>query len=147
MKNIRRSIFETNSSSTHSVFIDEKSDLLETIEPVDGVIEIEYGEFGWEQEVYHNPYTKASYALTYSQYGDDSDRRKDMLREVIMNHTGAKEIIFKPISEKGWNGEPDLGDIDHQSVHEHPDIFSSAENLKLFIFNPKSYVETDNDNH
>lgn len=133
----RMSVFETNSSSTHSISIEtaQSMDLLQTICPNDsGTIYLYGGEFGWEPETFTDAETKANYCATDMQ----SDREKlEMLSEVIKDHTGAKAVIF------------DLKDayVDHQSAGTSYEAFASKKTLRDFIFNPKSTLHTDNDNY
>ena len=74
---IRRGVFETNSSSTHSVSIIGRDNDTHTIELSDVpetddlVVDERYnkvlshfGEFGWGPEVYNSPAVKLSYLLT-----------------------------------------------------------------------------------
>jgi len=141
----RIGIFETNSSSTHSCVISDKCKLYDTITPDDrGQITIEYGEYGWEQESYRDPYSKACYALTLTQYQSRKEVGLGMLKELLVEHTGATEVVFKEQSSE-WHPK---GYVDHQSVDDMiEEIFASKESLKSFIFNPNSSFETDNDNH
>lgn len=133
MKNIRHGVFETNSSSTHSLTIKPGNHILKFPENDEGKIVIDQGEFGWEVVDYHDAYTKASYC--YTDNVNDGDRL-EMLKDVIMEVTG-KEVVFGNIS----------GYVDHQSCGTSNDAFVSRETLKDFIFNPKSVLHTDNDNH
>lgn len=138
MKQIRSKIFETNSSSTHSVIIDTKSDFINIS---DKVITIGIGEFGWGQYTYHDFYSRASYALTYAtNYGDHE--YVDLMKKVIEEHTGAEVIFNNQRNEYGESGY-----IDHQSVDRAANIFNSEQSLKDFLFRSGSYFETDNDNH
>jgi len=133
MKTIRHSAFETNSSSTHSISINENTKLFSNIRPdKDGKIVLDGGEFGWEWDSYSDPYTKANYCMLDNQ-GDEPSLA--MLREVIMEHTGATEVIFN------FNGY-----IDHQSLGTTDKAFASKETLKAFIFDENSILNTGNDN-
>jgi len=63
----RQAVFETNSSSTHSLSISSSStDLLDTL-PLNeqGEVVLNGGQFGWEVEDYSDAGTKASYAAIY----------------------------------------------------------------------------------
>ena len=152
MKVIRQSIFETNSSSTHSICIADKSSIIDTL-PIgpDGICRIYPGEFGWEEEIYHDAITKASYCLTHLKNRglSDSDRlhREQMLLDVIKNVTKAKRVEFMEYDDDYYK----WGYIDHQSIENNggagEPVFSSRESLYNFIFNPKSILVTDNDNH
>jgi len=132
---IRAGVFETNSSSTHSISIcSGNPELYNTILfDSSGVIILTGGEFGWENESYNDAWSKANYAAIYAE---ENDEARAMLSKVICAHTGAKEVQFD-IS----------GYIDHQSFDVVEDAFENEETLRDFIFNPHSYLETDNDNH
>lgn len=145
----RHGVFETNSSSTHSISIqpgDFKPDRLFTNH---GVLRIFAGEFGWEREAYNDPLSKASYCLTYVKTGGETGGREQMLREVLEEEVGGK-VEFVPLGHDPTDGD-DWGYIDHQShIGKRDacgDAFESKESLRAFIFNPKSTLVTDNDNH
>ncbi len=59
-------VFETNSSSMHSIAV-HGADGLVTVEPGEAIVGV-FGEFGWGYERYHNWRDRLSYALTYLQY-------------------------------------------------------------------------------
>lgn len=133
MKTTRHKSFETNSSSTHSISIDENTKLFDSFTPdKDGNIVLEGGEFGWEFDSYRDSYTKANYCALDV---DGNDEWMFMLKEVIMEHTGAKDALFK------LNGY-----IDHQSRGTSHKAFESKEKLKAFIFGRNSELHTGNDN-
>lgn len=138
MKNFRTSVFETNSSSTHSVSIYAATKgLYDTIPPnEEGVIHLEGDDFGWEWQSYNDSLIKANYAAIFSR---KSPVYRDMLIEVIKDHTGAKEVTF---GEAGY--------IDHQSdLSEGGDAikaFDTPVTLKNFLFHPESWLFTGNDN-
>ena len=152
MKVTRHSVFETNSSSTHSISIDDTG-VLDDLLPVneDGICYVLADEYGWEVEDYNDAATKASYCLVYAKTSgnDTCDCLINMLTEAIKEVTGAKEVRYIP-----KDGEDDYykwGYIDHQSHIGDGDAcgeaFESKENLKQFIFNRRSSLHTDNDNH
>lgn len=71
MRQIRKTIFETNSSSTHSVTM-ASGKLVNTIDycqldnyvdPADHYIHMTFGEFGWEEMEYTDALTKLQYLL------------------------------------------------------------------------------------
>lgn len=138
MKQIRSKIFETNSSSTHSVIIDTKSDYINISKEL---IEVNTGEYGWEEETYYDFYDRANYALTYAaNYGTVEDI--ELMKKVIEEHTGATVRLHMDLDQYGSSGY-----IDHQSVDEAATIFASEQTIKDFLFRESSYFETDNDNH
>jgi len=141
MKTTRQGAFETNSSSSHSITINDKNVLLDSITPdANGVITLYGGEFGWEYAKYTDPITKANYCAIDAQHNEEMI---NMLREVIMEHTGAKDVVIKFSTD--WNS-PDHSYIDHQSMGTSNTAFVSKDQLKNFIFNVKSVLYTGNDN-
>lgn len=152
----RRGVFETNSSSTHSICIADKAGVRDTLPVIDGVCFIYPGEYGWEQEIYHDAATKASYMMTHVKTGcgrfaeDAPERaqREAMLAEVVAEETGADRVEF--VSNPGDEYHK-WGYIDHQSIAADggagEPAWESKEKLRAFIFDKASYLETDNDNH
>lgn len=145
VQNIRHGVFETNSSSTHSISIDSTDILLDTLEVrYDGKVLIGVGEFGWEQDEHRDAATKASYLHMYCRDWVHPEDLKEKfyqnLKEVILEQTKADDVIF--------SNDPD-GYIDHQSVEDkdYHYIMEDKEKIKNFIFNKKSILVTDNDNH
>jgi hypothetical protein len=136
MKNIRNSVFETNSSSTHSICISPDFDCLtDTIIPnEDGTILILGKEFDWGIEYYNDCETKVSYLLT--SFHERNKKAYERVTEIVKEHTGAKNVVF------------DLNDgyIDHQSYEVADDLLVDDEFIKVFLFNPKSELIISNDN-
>lgn len=140
MINIRRQVFETNSSSSHSISIaGGTSGLLDTIVPENGIVYLNGGSWGWEWEKYNDALTKANYAAAFAF---DNQSMTDMLIDVIKEHTGAKEVFININS----GGSP----IDHQSTRfengKALQAFDTHYKLKSWIFNPDSWLFTGNDN-
>lgn len=128
---IRKSVFETNSSSSHSISLatEDKEFVLDTIYPdQDGRIFLTGGEFGWEWFKHNDALTKANYAAQDSI-------NMELLVEVIKEQTGATEVIIMDTSN---------GYIDHDSVGTTPG--SDKESLRNFIFNKNSWLFGGNDN-
>ncbi len=148
---IRRGVFETNSSSTHSILISKDAAGLMDVSlspDVEGNVVLQGGEFGWEQDSYHDAQSKASYLAIYVQdwTGTDRDAMKQVLCDVIKAQTGCKAVIFgfsTGDDGKNWSY------IDHQSVEGNSlhYLWKDTEEIRQFIFNPKSVLRTDNDNH
>ena len=131
-KLIRNGVFETNSSSAHSVSVDmyNKQFVMDTIYPnQNGVVFIEGGEFGWDWFKSNDADFKASYAA--QQFSND-DSKLDLLKEVIMEQTGATDVMFKTD-----------GYVDHDS---YGILEGGKEWLRNFIFNKNSWVFGGNDN-
>lgn len=145
---IRKNVFETNSSSSHSISIFEikKDSLMDTslIPNDDGIITIGENcekEFGWGIETYCNAEIKAMYCYI-DRHGDNEGIR--MLTNVIKKQTKAEKVVF--LYDDDWS-DPNYGYIDHQSDGTSSDAFDTEKTLRNFIFNPKSKLYIDNDNH
>lgn len=133
-KQIRRGVFETNSSSTHSVCVHANArQTYDTIVPKNGVVCLTGGYFGWEWEKYNDAKTKANYVATAFQH---RPHQLLLLETVIKEHTGAKKVKFD------FSTEPH---IDHQSIGNFDDWFTIAR-LTDFIFDTAVELRTGNDN-
>lgn len=145
---VRTGVFETNSSSCHTVSVGN-SGVYKGITPnVDGSIMLEPMEFGWEQETHDSPEARLNYVMLYIRdYSKDKEVFQKLLEGVVFEHTGATSLGFVN-SEKPpiWG---DAGYIDHQSAEDGmlDHLFGDAQRLKDFIFDRTSYIKTDNDNH
>lgn len=134
-KQIRKSVFETNSSSTHSVCISNTADL---ILPND--IEFKFGEFGWEYDRLSSIAEKASYLYTALYAFNDLDYI-DELKQIFINK-GISSTFEDP------NGIY-CGYIDHNyGLSDFLENIKNDENkLFQFLFSPLSFVLTGNDNN
>ena len=136
---IRQGVFETNSSSTHSLVVSNKANYISAEDIVecaqDGVLTVALGEFGWEIETYASFLDKLSYVATYAH--NYAPSHKAMLESVVRAYTGL-ELEY---------ANTDDCYIDHQSIDVPAEAFASESDLHDFLFNKASYFETDNDNH
>jgi hypothetical protein len=133
-KLIRKGVFETNSSSSHSISVatEDKQFVLDILYPdQNGVVTINGDEYGWEWFKHNDAETKASYA---AQSFANDDNQLDMLKELIMEQTGADDVVFVGLQD---------GYIDHDSYGIVP---STKHELKNFIFNKNSWLFGGNDN-
>lgn len=132
---IRKQIFETNSSSSHSITIcnDIKNYVLDYIDPDDdGSITLTGGEYGWQWDYFNDAREKANYC---AQTFHNHEAELQLLTEVLIEQTGADQIIF------------DLyGYVDHDSDGVAFEAAINKETLKNFIFNKNSYLYLGNDN-
>ncbi|MBU0579484.1 hypothetical protein KJ628_05980 [Patescibacteria group bacterium] len=150
-KQIRREVFETNSSSSHSLTIDTTIEIMQKLIPNnEGNIVVDenlgYCQFGWEFESYHDVGSKIIYA--YLQAESVNNRKWiQLLTDVVKEHSGAKEVIWKIVDDYD---SKHCGYIDHQSCGSEDDscqkMFKNKKTLKQFLFNKSSYVRTGNDN-
>lgn len=154
MKKIRKGLFETNSSSSHSISISEDTSdyLMDTTMVPDnkGRIVLDGGEFGWGYDEYKDALTKANYLSVYCKYFEDDEIEGKslvyILNWVIEDQTGAVDVVS--------NAELDYESltfsyIDHQSYEDKQlhFLFEDKEKLRQFIFNKESKLIIYNDNH
>jgi len=138
-KSIRKSAFETNSSSTHSLVISNSVTVLETL-PVDsnGNLDIYGMDFGWGPERYNDAASKLSYCFLDSQGNNDMT---DLLKESVIEYLNSVFIPCKNITFHENDGY-----IDHQSCGTSHEVFHSKKDIINFIFNRDCELIIDNDN-
>lgn len=165
-KLVRNSVFETNSSSCHSISIADKVDFNDVPSPnAEGNIHITSGEFGWEEDSYRGFFDKASYLAVYIRdwAKEEKESFKQIFENLIKETTACYNITyedsfwdFEERSYKGSDGNQVVyqaklgyGYIDHQSVEDKDlhYLFTDVDKLKAFLFCSNSILETDNDNH
>lgn len=141
---IRRSVFETNSSSSHSLTLDRTA-LVE--QPFSkellrkGIVYVASDDFGWEWKRLYTPLNKLRYLVThlFAFYGHDESLEQShpmrMLRKVVADHTGCT------LEVADYNGC-----IDHESSGTASESFANETTLHAFLFGKDSFVETGNDN-
>lgn len=95
-RQIRRGVFETNSSSTHAICI-AKGDY-----NLSKHIDFTIGEFGWENNEYGDLYSKASYLIT-AILSFDKDKADDYLRKLkdILENNNIEYNLPK-LKEASW---------------------------------------------
>ena len=164
MKQVRRSVFETNSSSTHSITITHGKIVNNNIRvDRDGYIHTELGEFGWEVWDYKGQAERLSYLVTMLAvksdvtlwcYEDDESRtEKDIVEDIMKTHEFEKlsDEIGRHARCSGVIIDPSDGYIDHQSHEDYRDFQDFLDqyntNVVEFVFGRGNVVHTDNDNH
>lgn len=161
MKQIRRNVFETNSSSTHSFSLC-KGTYNDLSVDYDGYVHTQLGEFGWEIEDYFDSTSKLAYILLVAAHFSDhsfyyfrqdssweeewelfkeTDEFKD-IEDAVKSHMNCAGIIVDEGSE---------GYIDHQSLENYYSLtdwlsWTGADSIEDFIFG-RVVLHTDNDNH
>ena len=170
MKIIRENIFETNSSSMHSLIIGKNPNYFyEDLYPErDGYVHSRFGEFGWGIDTYADPRTKLEYALTMIAETEAATSMEEfyqtdgmkMINELFCKVIhGCKGVIVDGIFETetytNYAGEireyVDFdGYIDHQSC-EYDSLRDFLDDwgvdLERFIFDENVALHIDNDNH
>ena len=146
-RKIRNHVFETNSSSVHSLVISndgrEPSNFKLNRE---GKIEVDFGDFGKELRVYTSQYDKLSYLITclyyLSSYEVDDIYEKwefENIEKAICEYTGATGIKILGKVEPY---------IDHQSIPSYDiEIINTYDKDAVinFVFNKNVSLKTDCD--
>lgn len=149
MINIRRGVFETNSSSTHSIVMmknhpDGSDDWYQLNE--DGELILYEGDldFGWGPDVLDDSFGRLCYAI--ASYGDKKEKM-DEICELCKKHISGFES-FRFMGYGYDRNSQHHGSIDHQSVGTLNGFLKSADvSLEDFIFNNRYLVIIDHDNH
>lgn len=158
MKQVRRNVFETNSSSTHSVV--RVHDAMENnelpIEYIDGepFVVVRCDDFGWSWDLFTDAYTKLQYLCTFVVHQTPVDTESPDFYEAY-TQTEEFELIRDAIySVTGYNlrvesndddGYKSYGYIDHDSVHVAANIIRGGK-IEDFVFNCTVGLLTGNDN-
>lgn len=156
-RKVRRNVFETNSSSTHSFsYGGTYNDLI--VNDFDNCVHTNLGEFGWEVETYFDSTSKLAYILVaaasltghsfwcYDNFEEELESFKNTkeyqeIEEVVKRNMNCDGIVIKDKSE---------GYIDHQSIEYRS--FNAwledtgADSVENFIFG-SIVLHTDNDNY
>ena len=143
MINIRKGLFETNSSSTHAICIGKNNHDLE----IPSELTFKVGEFGWENAIHDDVMTLASYLYTALT---ECFNKKSLTKHVnhiytLLGHNGCKATFIEPSADEWGFAE---GHIDHSE--ELGDflnrVLSSDKALLRYLFSPDSFIVTGNDN-
>lgn len=149
---VRQGVFETNSSSTHSICIAKYVELT-----IPESLNFSLGKFGWDYRILDSVHKKASYlytALVCNDREDDVNCIINLLLDKGIEVT-AEEIIWKYNKYTNSKGEectykilvPD-GYVDHQNeLGEFLDAICEDESVLMrYLFSPFSFIITGNDN-
>ena len=139
MKQIRQNVFETNSSSTHSLCITKRYFLNNLKSHVD----FRLMDFGWEYEEIRDVDTKAAYLYTALCNNEEHDLIL-MIADTLRKN-GITYSFENPESSKYGGCK---GYIDHyDDLSGQLDKICTDENMLLrFLFSSESFIITGNDN-
>lgn len=144
---IRSKVFETNSSSVHSIAISKEGrEPSELKLDKEGMIKVALGSFGKDKEYYTSQYSKLSYLISCLYYisgcnisGIYHNYEFRRIEDAVCCYTGAKGIkILDDI----------VPDIDHQSIPDYTiEIIDTRDEDAIinFIFNKYVALKTDCD--
>lgn len=174
MKQIRRNVFETNSSSSHSVSVSNITDMYSASTlrvDNDNYVHVSFGEFGWERIDYYDPYAKLSYLVTMliETEGNSCKSVDDLfetdgfklINDTVANYCKCEGIRINEddMENATWtrsDGSVETyishnGYIDHQSCEDYNNVQAFLDDYCIsaedFIFNKGVSVHTDNDNY
>lgn len=141
----RTGVFETNSSSTHSVSICNNGNLSCKVKSNYRKEIIATGRyFSSGPSIYNSFDEKLSFLITLifrccNNVEDIVEKKEDtrykLLEKVVKEHTGLVLNVLPDISQG-----PIFGDVHDEDASEI--VFKSEENLASFLFNPDSYMKT-----
>lgn len=153
---IRRSVFETNSSSSHSLTLgrgDLVSQPFSAATLRSGVVRITPDHYGWEWTRYYTAENKLAYLVTQLLQGREpdseseldeagfteklraTDPRFDLLCRVVSDHTGCQLLVERADCS-----------VDHDSLGVGLELFKDEDALRDFLFDETACVQTGNDN-
>lgn len=145
---IRKSAFETNSSSTHALVIKKETPLKLPEEVFFGL-----GEFGWEKKKYDDTSVKCKYlhtAIFYRFVGYEANRKeyykyRNKITEILKNYN--IKAIWEDV-RKISNKNAYQYYIDHcDELEDFIDLVISVPEMLIdWLFNNESLLITDNDN-
>lgn len=138
MKKVRTGVFETNSSSTHSICIAKSCTIV-----IPPSLHLGFGEFGWEIDTHYDATSKASYLYTGLACNDRMDDIDKLV--TILESNGVSVSKEEPDMSRGYFGN---GYVDHSDelVEFLDAVMTDEEVLIRFLFADASFVETGNDN-
>jgi hypothetical protein len=153
---VRHQVFETNSSSSHSITVsgDEAADFgLGANVLRSGIIRVEcYNDFGWTWEERASTTDKIAYMLMQCDpngFSDGVDVGDDIIPTLVERNENARWLVDLIERTTGCQVEFVVGDwvgIDHQSHGEGRELFSDEDQMRRFLFSGSSYIRTGNDN-
>ncbi len=151
-KKIRQSVFETNSSSTHSICIAKDIKL-----DIPSKIHFAFGEFGWEVNTLQSVEDKASYLYTgllANERREDAEKVFEVLKskgiEVTSEEPEYENRSYRDDDNKlvEYTSGVNIGYVDHSDdMGSFLDaVCSDEERLLRYLFSPLSFIVTGNDN-
>ena len=168
MKIVRNGVFETNSSSCHSLILNGKMDGAKT--PIYGeVLHIYPESYGWETITYEGVLDKLTYIVSSMISSDNMNSLYDLLAKIIEENNNIKEIVIVGDSGKYsfdavkwrkadefhrkdlfWSELENISEneddicVDHQSAGIYSDL--TMDEIYYLITSDDSVIITSNDN-
>lgn len=156
-RQIRNGVFETNSSSTHSICIAKNP---ATLLPIPECLDFEFNSYGWEEDKLTSVREKVRYLYTCIGYLESEQKIKEVLQFIVktLQKHGVKHIYFDSFEFYvccDYNGNIETfiypgrdGSIDHgdETTEFVEDVCSDENKLINFLFSDQSFILTGNDN-
>lgn len=168
MKIVRNGVFETNSSSCHSLILNGKMDGAKA--PIYGeVLHIYPESYGWETVTYEGVLDKLTYIVSSMISSDNMNSLYDLLAKIIEENNNIKEIVIVGDSGKYsfdavkwrkadefhrkdlfWSELENISEneddicVDHQSAGLYSDL--TIDEIYYLITSDDSVIITSNDN-
>lgn len=132
---IRKGLFETNSSSTHCIVIADDDSY--NVNYTD-TLEFTLGQFGWEHRIYNDTFTKAQYLYTAIKYLEDEESLKTLKKRLDFFHI---PYSFEDVENNACFY------IDHCDNLKYwvPMVCDDISFLLSYLFDENSFIETGND--
>lgn len=133
MKQIRHCVFETNSSSTHSIAVPRQMKIYDGC-----TVDFYIGEFGWAEE----QVTPADYLYTGILEQENSEELLDKLKDILYRHD--IKFSMEPPKRDKWGLASGYVDHGYELCDFINELLESDERTLAFIFD--GLVFTGNDN-
>ena len=154
-RQVRRGVFETNSSSTHAICIAKED--IEYDFP--NRMDFTFGEFGWEVDKLASKQERMKYLYTCLAYVRDIEKIKEYIKfinDTLCKH-GVGNVWFDDfkLDVYVYNGEVECwvspnndGYVDHgdEAVDFVEAVCSDERRLLNYLFSDKTFILTGNDN-
>ena len=144
MIKIRRGMFETNSSSTHTIIVTDRK-----TEP-GNLVDFAIGEFGWEFGRLDTIDKKASYLYTMACEMLGRDVYQDLYEILVKYGVECSCSVPAKFTKSSWGEYLDNGYVDHASDGDAKEFVERMLNhehaLIKYLFSDESFVVTGNDN-
>ena len=145
MIQIRRGVFETNSSSTHSICI-----VSDTNTPLvfPKSLRFECREFGWEWRTLSTMEDKAAYlyaAILSTCERDAAEKITTGLADTLWKHGVKCNFETPDYDDDGYVWNAGIDHSEEVNVFLH-DVLCSEDTLLRYLFSDLSFVKTGNDN-
>ena len=139
---IRKNVFETNSSSTHSMCITNNVNYEHPT-----YVLFQFGDFGWEYNILKNPFNKASYLFTLAASLKLDDDFVEVVSEWLSEDNIEYDFQCSYFLDSSGN-QLINGYVDHsnEAYDFYEYVLSDKEIFYKFLFSDESFIITGNDN-